>query len=158
MRELVTVPIERLDPKAKLPTYSHADDAGADVCALEQMVVPPHSTRAVRTGLRFAVPRGYELQVRPRSGLSLNTKLRIANSPGTIDCGFAGEVLILIDNHSAEDFVVTQGLRICQLVLQQVPQALFTEVADITAYLPTDRKGGFGSTDRCGTHQTGKDI
>ena len=148
MRETITVPVERLHPAAKLPTNAHADDAGADVYALEQTVIPPHAAVAVRTGLRFAVPRGYELQVRPRSGLSLNTKLRIANSPGTIDCGFAGEVLVLIDNQGEADFVITPGLRICQLVLQQVPQALFTEVADITAYLPADRKGGFGSTGR----------
>jgi len=146
MQESLTVPVERLDPRAKLPTYAHPDDAGADVYALEQAVIPPHSTVAVRTGLRFAVPRGYELQVRPRSGLSLNTKLRIANSPGTIDCGFAGEVLVLLDNRGVDEFVVPPGLRICQLVLQRVPQALFTEVEDITPYLPADRKGGFGST------------
>jgi len=146
MRDTITVPVERLHPAAKLPTYAHADDAGADVYALEQVVIPPCSTAAVRTGLRFCVPRGYELQVRPRSGLSLNTKLRIANSPGTIDCGFADEVLILVDNRGDEAFVVSPGLRICQLVLQRVPQATFTEVPDITAYLPADRKGGFGST------------
>jgi len=146
LRNKVAVPVERIDQKAKLPAYAHPDDAGADVCALEEVVIAPHTTAAVRTGLRFAVPRGYELQVRPRSGLSLNTRLRIANSPGTVDCGFAGEVMIIIDNQGADDIVVTPGLRVCQLVLQQVPQAVFTEVPDITDYLPADRKGGFGST------------
>ncbi|MBS3985585.1 MAG: dUTP diphosphatase [Selenomonadales bacterium] len=146
MRETITVPVERLHPAAKLPTYAHVDDAGADVYALEETVIPPQATVAVRTGLKFAVPRGYELQVRPRSGLSLNTKLRIANSPGTIDCGFAEEVLVLVDNTGATPFVVSPGLRLCQLVLQRVPQALFAEVESIAPYLPADRKGGFGST------------
>jgi len=150
MRETITVPVERLDPRARLPTYAHADDAGADVSALEQTVLAPHSTAAVRTGLRFAIPRGYELQVRPRSGLSLNTKLRIANSPGTIDCGYADEVKILVHNMGDEPFTIVPGLRLCQLVLQAVPQAQFAEVADVAPYLPADRQGGFGSTGNTG--------
>ena len=83
-REKIKVKIHKLNPDAIIPQYAHDSDAGADVCALEETTIEPGQTVIVKTGLQLAIPKGYEIQVRPRSGLSVKTKLRIANAPGTI--------------------------------------------------------------------------
>jgi dUTP pyrophosphatase len=82
------------------PYYAHPTDAGVDVCAAEDVIIAPGETKIVRTGIKVAIPEGYELQVRPRSGMSAKTKLRVANTPGTIDSGYRGEIGVIIDNIS----------------------------------------------------------
>jgi deoxyuridine 5'-triphosphate nucleotidohydrolase len=111
-RERIAVQIEKLNPNAIIPTYAHPTDAGADVSAVEVTVVPAGKTVLVHTGLKLAVPKGYEVQVRPRSGLSLKTGLRVANAPGTIDSSYRGELGIVITNTSSESYTIAAGDKI----------------------------------------------
>lgn len=100
----VDVWIQKLSEDAELPFYAHETDAGMDVRANEDVVIPPGESRMIHTGLAVAIPCGYEIQVRPRSGCSAKTKLRISNSPGTIDAGYRGELCILVDNISESSY------------------------------------------------------
>ena len=143
-REKIKVKIEKLDPNAIIPTYAHPTDAGADVYALEAVAIMPHTTELVRTGLKMAIPKGYEIQVRPRSGMSLKTNMRIANAPGTIDSGYRNEVGIIITNIGDEIENINAGDRIAQFIIAPVPMMVFEET---TINDETDRgKGGFGSS------------
>lgn len=94
----IPVKIKRLHPDAIIPKYAKPGDSGFDLVAVEDVIIAPGDTVLVPTGLAFEIPEGYELQVRPRSGISLRTKLRVANSPGTIDAGYRGEVAVIVDN------------------------------------------------------------
>ena len=106
-----------------LPFYATKGSAGMDVYSNEELELEPLSTTIVKTGLFVKIPEGYEIQVRPRSGLSAKSKLRIANSPGTIDSDYLGEIGIIIDNTSqAFSYTVKKGERIAQLVLKKVEQ------------------------------------
>ena len=94
----ISIPIELCHKDAKIPTYANMTDAGVDIYALEDIQILPGETKLIKTGLKVAVPAGYELQVRPKSGVSLRTKLRVANTPGTIDSGYRDEIGIIIEN------------------------------------------------------------
>lgn len=136
------------DPDVSLPSYETGGAAGADVRANfsngEDVVLASGARMLVPTGLAMAIPLGFEVQVRPRSGLALKHGLMLVNSPGTIDCDYRGEVGIIILNTSDTPFEVTHGMRIAQLVLAPVVQAAFEEVAQLGE---TSRgSGGFGST------------
>lgn len=144
-REKITVQIEKLNPNAIIPTYAHPTDAGADVSAVEVTVVPAGKTVLVHTGLKLAIPKGYEVQVRPRSGLSLKTGLRVANAPGTIDSSYRGELGIIITNTSSESYTIAAGDKIAQILIAPTPMMDFVET---TISDTTDRgEGGFGSSD-----------
>ena len=144
-REKISVKIEKIDPNAKIPAYAHPLDAGADICALEDTTINAGVTKAVRTGLKFAIPKGYEITVRPRSGLSLKTGLRVANTPGTIDSSFRGEIKVIITNTSTEDYTIKAGDKIAQLIIAPTPMIIWEET---TISDETDRgENGFGSTD-----------
>lgn len=148
MREKIETGIELCHPDAKIPTYAKEGDAGMDIYALEEIIIYPKETVVVKTGLKVAVPNGYEIQIRPRSGLSLKTPLRIPNSPGTIDSGYRDEVGIIIENTALEQtYTVKKGDRIAQMVLQKVPMIDWKECQDIGIY-GKDRGGGFGSSGR----------
>ena len=95
--KIIRIPIELTSPDAHIPTYAHDGDAGCDVYALDDYTVEPHQTMMIPLGFRVAIPKGYELQMRPRSGMSLKTKIRVANAPGTIDSNYRGEVGLIID-------------------------------------------------------------
>lgn len=127
-----------------LPAYASAGAAGMDVVAAETLTLRPGTRHAVATGFAMAIPLGYEVQVRPRSGLALKHGITCLNSPGTIDSDYRGEVKIILANLSDEPFVVNRGDRIAQLVPAAVQRATFSEVAmlDDTAR----GAGGFGST------------
>lgn len=136
------------DPDIPLPSYETGGAAGADVRANfsngEAVVLAPGARILVPTGLAMAIPLGFEVQVRPRSGLALKHGLMLVNSPGTIDSDYRGEVGIIVLNTSDTPFEVTHGMRIAQLVLAPVVQAAFVEVAQLGE---TRRgSGGFGST------------
>lgn len=141
------VKVMKLHPLAKVPEYATSGAAGFDFHALEDITVFPGKTVQVRTGLAFAIPNGYEIQVRPRSGLSAKTTLRVSNAPGTIDSDYRGEVMILLTNISASSFGdvrIYAGDRIAQGVLAPVVKAEFEEVGELSG---TDRgENGFGST------------
>ena len=168
MSENVEVFVEICREGAVIPKYAKPWDAGMDICAAEDVIIRPGETVIVPTGLKMAIPEGYEIQVRPRSGISLNTPLRITNSPGTIDSGYRDEIGIIITNTSpASDggeissgqneftidskgnkqgvYKIRKGDRIAQIVLQRVPRIQF-KVVDSVKEIGNNRGGGFGST------------
>ncbi|MBP3367482.1 MAG: dUTP diphosphatase [Treponema sp.] len=133
-------------PGASVPVYQTAGAAGADVCAfLESPVILRKGGRAlISTGLSFEIPPGYEMQVRPRSGLALKNGVTVLNAPGTIDSDYRGELKILLANFGSEDFTVSSGDRIAQLVIAPVVSASFVLSSSVSR---TERgSGGFGST------------
>jgi len=132
-----------------LPRYMSEAAAGMDVCAAvdEALVIEPGDIRLVTTGLYVAVPPGYEVQVRPRSGLALKHGLTVVNAPGTIDADYRGEVGVIVGNIAREPFTITRGMRIAQLVVAAVARA---DVQEVDQLPETDRgEGGFGHS---GTH------
>lgn len=144
----VVVRIKRLRQDAILPRRHSADAAGLDLAAAldEPVVLAPGARAAVPTGLALAIPRGYEGQIRPRSGLALRHGVTCLNAPGTIDADYRGEVKVILVNHGDEPFVVRSGERIAQLVIAPVAGAELVEVAELD---DTERGGGgFGSTGR----------
>ena len=127
-----------------LPAYATDGAAGMDVLAAEDVTLAPGARHAVATGLAVAIPEGYEIQVRPRSGLALKHGISVPNTPGTIDSDYRGEVKVIMINHGDAPFAIARGDRIAQLVLAPVVRAGWEEVADLD---DTARgAGGFGST------------
>lgn len=139
---------QKLHPSAQLPKYAHEEDACADVFAPETIIVPACARGfKVGTGICAAIPGGWEVQVRPRSGMSMKTSLRISNAPGTIDSGYLGEWCILFDNLSGSDYTINAGDRIAQVALKPVYYFEGEEVEDIHSLKTSDRgEGGFGSS------------
>lgn len=172
----ILIPIELCHEKAKMPTYAHDTDSGMDIYALEDITILPGETKLVSTGLKVALPPEYELQVRPKSGRALKTKLRIANTPGTIDSGYREEIKVIVENvespikditYHLDDseieegksptiivdsilhgspYYIGEGEKFAQLVLMKVPKAAFFKVDDVNHYENDGRNGGFGST------------
>lgn len=140
--------LDHYDSSFELPFYATEGAAGADVRASipekKSISIKPGERVLVPTGLSMEIPFGYEVQVRPRSGLSLKSPLMIVNAPGTIDCDYRGEVCIIVGNFGKEDYVVEHGLRIAQLVIAPVIQAKYS----LTTTLNETQRGagGFGST------------
>lgn len=146
MTDAIPVRIKRL-PHGKgldLPRYATEGAAGMDVLSAEDVTIASGARHAVATGLAVAIPAGYEVQVRPRSGLALKHGISVPNTPGTIDSDYRGELKVILINHGAEPFAIARGDRVAQLVLAPVTQAVWDEVADLDE---TARgAGGFGST------------
>ena len=139
------VKIKKIHEDAVIPKYQKEGDAGFDLYAVEDVMIHASQTKVIKTGLKMAIPDGYEIQIRPRSGLSLKTGLRVANSPGTIDSGYRGEVGVIMHNINDydEEFICKRD-RIAQGVLKKVPIAEFEEVEELD---DTERgEGGFGHT------------
>ena len=142
----VPVRIKRLPNGAglDLPAYATPGAAGMDVLAAEDVTIAPGQRHGVATGFAVAIPEGFEIQVRPRSGLALRHGISVPNTPGTIDSDYRGELRIILINHSDTDFPIARGDRIAQLVLAPVTIARWDEVEELDA---TARgAGGFGST------------
>ena len=160
----MNVKIKRLHPDAVLPKKAHASDSGFDLVAVEDTIIEPGETALIKTGLAFELPPGYEMQIRPRSGVSLKTKLRV--QLGTIDASYRGEVGVIVDNisndtwsnasrridNSYDDstrnktrgYIIRKGDRICQAVIQRLPDV---ELIEVEALGDSERgEGGFGST------------
>lgn len=142
-RDKVKVQVEFCHPNAKEPTYANPDDAGCDVYAVETTHIAPGGTYIVKTGLKVAVPAGWMLSVRPRSGMSAKTGIRVANAPGTIDTGYRDEVGIILHNTGNEIYTINEGDRIAQFVIEPAPMIVFEQV-DSVASIGQDRGGGFG--------------
>lgn len=140
----INVPIQ-VAVDATIPSYAKKGDAGADIYLKDTIEFPHGETILVKTGLKVALPDGWELQVRPRSGLSLTSLLRIANAPGTIDAGYRDEIGVIVTNIGTENVTLEKGTRIAQLVLAPIYKANFTVVEDVSTY-GENRGGGFGST------------
>lgn len=142
----ITIALKRLPHGEGLPApaYATAHAAGMDVVAAEDVTIAPGARHAVATGFAMAIPEGYEIQVRPRSGLALKHGISLPNTPGTIDADYRGELKVILINHGAEPFAITRGDRIAQLVAAPVLIARFDEVEELS---DTARgAGGFGST------------
>jgi len=144
---VLSVPIVRLDPDLPLPTYAHPGDAGLDLRARANGVVPAAGGRLLMpTGIAIAIPVGYAGFVLPRSGNALRNGLTIANAPGLIDSAYRGEVqLILLNTDPNEPFLVTRGDRLAQLVIQRVEEVAWDVVDSLEGH---DRGGGFGHSGR----------
>ncbi len=125
----VQIPIVNLNQNNPIPTYANPSDAGVDGRAniKERIVVAPHETKLIPLGIKCAIPEGYEIQVRPRSGLALKHGIAILNSPGTIDSGYRNELGAILINHSKKAFAIEPGDRVCQLVLNRVDYIQWVE-------------------------------
>ena len=164
-KKTILIPLEYCNENAKMPTYAHLTDSGMDIYALDDITIAPGETKLVPTGIKVAIPAGYELQVRPKSGRCLKTKLRVANTPGTIDAGYRDEIGVIIDNiepfiKSAQmdeagrlynvefgsSYTIGKGEKFAQLVLCEVPKAAFYQVESVAAVENDGRAGGFGSS------------
>ena len=127
-----------------LPAYATEGAAGMDVVSAEEVTIAPGARHAVATGIAVAIPPGYEIQVRPRSGLALKHGITVPNTPGTIDSDYRGELKVILINHGSEPFAIARGDRVAQLVLAAVTRAAWNEVGELDE---TRRgAGGFGST------------
>ena len=138
--------IKRLSKEISLPKYETAGSSGMDLAAniADNITIDPGKTAIIPTGLALSVPKGFEVQIRPRSGLAAKKKISVLNTPGTIDADYRGEIKVILINLGQETFKVEKGLRIAQMVVCPVVQAQLKEVDDLNE---TERgKGGFGST------------
>jgi dUTP pyrophosphatase len=157
---MITVYVETCREDIELPKYTNIGDAGMDIRAAIDIEINPEETVIIPTGLKMAIPEGYEIQVRARSGLSLKTPLRISNGIGTIDSGFRDEIGIIITNtscyfnnpekHTIDSkgnkhgiYYIKKGDRIAQIVLNQVPKIMFVKTDDVSK-IGVNRHGGFG--------------
>ena len=167
-KRFVQIPVELCHPDAKIPQYANTSDSGMDVYALDDYIIAPGETKLIPTGIKLALPPGYEIQVRPKSGRALKTKLRIANTPGTVDAGYRDEIKVIVENiespikdieydfddngtpiiksilHGAA-YTIGKGEKFCQLVLMEVPKAVLYRVEQV-GEIGENRGGGFGST------------
>ncbi len=156
----VDVLIEVCREGIELPSYANVGDAGMDVRSAVDLEIKPGETVTVPTGLKVAIPVGYEIQVRPRSGISLKTPMRVPNSPGTIDSGYRDEVCVIMHNSSAANdgtfslsdkgnnqgtYKINRGDRVAQFVLQEVPTINWVKVESVENE-GVNRGGGFGSS------------
>ena len=167
-KRIIQLPIELCHPEAKMPQYAHEGDSGMDVFALDDYSIAPGETKLIPTGLKFAIPPGYEIQVRPKSGRALKTKLRVANTPGTVDSSYKDEVCVIMENveppikklhydfnedgtpkilaiDHGDTYYIGKGEKFAQLVLVEVSKAALFQINSV-ANLGEDRNGGFGST------------
>lgn len=167
-KRIIQIPFEKCHPDAITPEYAHESDSGMDVYALDDYIIAPGETKLIPTGIKMAIPLGYEIQVRPKSGRALKTKLRVANTPGTVDAGYRDEICVIIESveppirdltyHFEEDgsikidsilhgqnYYINKGEKFAQLVLVEVAKASLQAI-DSIASIGENRGGGFGST------------
>ena len=140
------IKIKRLVAEATLPRYAHGanEDAGMDLCSVEDAVLEPGTPRMVSTGLALEIPPGFEAQIRPRSGLAIKHGVTVLNSPGTIDGDYRGEIQVILINLGQESFAVGRGMRIAQMVIAPVSRAELLLSASLSE---SERgAGGFGSS------------
>lgn len=132
------------DKDAHMPTYAHNGDAGCDLSSTEDSTLKPGERKLIGTGIRIALPIGFEAQIRPRSGLAHKHGVSIVNAPGTVDAGYRGEIKVNLINLGQEPFVVEKGMRIAQMVINKVEHARFIEVDELEE--SSRGEGGYGST------------
>ena len=142
--EMIKVKIKRIKDNAVIPSYAHDGDAGVDLYSTEDYLLKPRDRCLVSTGIKIALPHGYEAQTRPKSGLALKQGLSIANTPGTIDSCYRGEVGIIAINLGKEDIKIEKGKKVARMVFNKVEEAKFEEVEELDSTKRGD--GGFGST------------
>ncbi len=168
-KRILSIPIEFCAEGVKAPQYAHISDSGMDLFAIEDITIAPGETKLISTGIKVALPPGYELQVRPKSSWALKTKLRVANTPGTIDAGYRDEIKVIIENVEppikeikydfdetthypiitsivhGQSYSINKDEKFAQLVLMEVPKATFYLVENV-GEIGENRGGGFGSS------------
>ncbi len=144
----ITIPTLAQNPD-QLPHYASHGAAGADVQAAiaQPITIPAGGSALIPTGLKTAIPEGYEIQIRPRSGLALKHQITVLNTPGTIDSDYRGEIGVILINHGKNDFVVTPGMRIAQFIVAPYVRGNFVLTQDLA-----DTKRGAGGFGHTGTH------
>tara|TARA_Y200000002_G_scaffold183174_1_gene151200 strand:- start:531 stop:971 length:441 start_codon:yes stop_codon:yes gene_type:complete len=143
---MIKILIKRLSKEVSLPKYETTGSSGMDLSANidTNISIDPGKTAIIPTGLAISIPKGFEVQIRPRSGLAAKQKISVLNTPGTIDADYRGEIKVILINLGKDSFKVEKGFRIAQMVVCPVVQAQLKEVKNLSE---TDRgKGGFGST------------
>ncbi len=139
------VQVQKLSPEVKMPGYAHEGDAGVDLYSTVDHLLAPGERFLVPTGLKMAIPHGYEGQVRPKSGLALKHGISVLNTPGTVDAPYRGEVgVILINLDTKTPYEIKKGEKVAQMVFARVEHAAFAETPELAA--TTRGEGGFGST------------
>ncbi len=142
---MIKVKIKKIKENAIVPEYAHEGDAGVDLYSTEDYLLKVGERVLVSTGIKIAVPEGYEAQIRPKSGLALEHGISVVNTPGTVDSCYRGEVGVIAINHGNEDFKIEKGKKIAQMIFNKIEEAEFEEVEELDN---TRRgEGGFGSTD-----------
>ncbi|MEY3370746.1 MAG: hypothetical protein RLZZ361_1416 [Cyanobacteriota bacterium] len=151
-KNIVNLEIFKTDSRVKLPVYASSGSAGFDLRAFlpnqGRITILANGGRAmIPTGLKFLIPNGFEIQLRPRSGLAFKNGISLTNTPGTIDSDYRGEIQVLMINHGSEDFIVNHDDRIAQAIIAPVWQARFLEISQMPEEQNNQRQsGGFGST------------
>jgi len=140
----ITFRIKRLSPNAKIPTRADPGSSGFDLYASEPAFISPGEKALIKTGLAMEVPYGYEVQIRPRSGLAAKNGITVLNTPGTVDASYRGEVQVVLFNTSPLLFTVEQGARIAQAVVMKLPDVEIQECSELSD--TTRGAGGFGSS------------
>lgn len=136
--------IEKINPKATIPFIAHPGDAGMDLFSVETLTLKPFERAIVHTGIKIQLPSNTEAQIRPRSGLAIKNGITVLNSPGTIDEGYRGEIGVILINLGNEDFQITEGMKIAQMVIKPT---LSVEVEESNNLTDSERgSNGFGST------------
>lgn len=144
---IMRVSFKRLRPEAWTPARAHAGDAGYDLRSVDEVNLVPGGRALIRTGISVAIPRGYAGLVLPRSGLAMRHGVAPVNTPGLIDSGYRGEIMVPLINHDREQiFRVERGMRIAQLVLVRAEEVTFAEVEMLEAATDGRGEGGFGSS------------
>ena len=143
---MIKILIKRLSKKVSLPKYETSGSSGLDLAANidANIIINPGKLAIIPTGLAVSIPKGFEIQIRPRSGLAAKKKITVLNTPGTIDADYRGEIKVILINHSDEIFTVEKGFRVAQMVICPVIQASLQEVDELSE--TTRGEGGFGST------------
>ncbi|WP_104697742.1 MULTISPECIES: dUTP diphosphatase [unclassified Helicobacter] len=138
------IKIKKIHPDAIIPEYQTSGAAGFDIHSIDDYTIRARDALLIKTGLAFELEEGFELQIRPRSGLALKHKITVLNSPGTIDSDYRGEIMVILYNHSSDDFVIRKGDRIAQGVVAKYERAVFEICEELS---DTKRgEGGFGSS------------
>lgn len=167
-KKIVTIQVEKCSEDTKIPTYARVGDAGMDIYSTEEVILAPGEKKLIGTGIKVAIPEGYEIEVVPKSGIALRTGLKVSNSPGTIDSGYRDEIKVIVENSEpsikdieytfddnrnpviksilhGKSYTIEKGQKIAQIILKEVPMINFQEVKNISE-ISGDRGGGFGST------------
>lgn len=140
---MIKVKIQKIK-ETKTPAYAHKGDAGVDLFSTEDYVLGPMERTLISTGIKIAVPLGYEAQVRPKSGLAIKHGISVLNTPGTVDSGYRGEVMVIAVNLGREEYKIKKGDKVAQMVFNKVEEAQFEEVDELEK--TSRNEGGFGST------------
>ena len=145
---MVKILVKKLDKNIKLPTYKTSGSSGMDLVAYikSKIIIKSGKTAIIPTGIAVAIPKNYEIQIRPRSGLAAKKGISVLNTPGTVDSDYRGEIKIILINLSKKSFVVKSGDRVAQMILCPVVKCKLKEVKNLP--ISVRGKGGFGSTDR----------